>query len=181
MKRGSLRYLLPLAGFVVMVGFLLVGLGLNPRLIPSPLIDKPVPAFTLPRLEDPGRQVSQAALEGEVSLVNVWASWCVSCRQEHPVLMQLAQEHGIPIHGINYKDRRSDALEYLRHGGNPFRWNGHDLDGRVGIDWGVYGTPETFVVDRQGRIRHKHTGPISPRQASEELLPVIERLRGETT
>ena len=180
MSLASLRYLLPLAIFLVIGGFLMAGLGLNPRLVPSPLIDKPVPQFSLPAVEDPARPVGSEALRGEVSLVNVWASWCVSCRQEHPVLVELAERHGVPIYGINYKDERRDALRYLARGGNPYVWSGHDLEGRVGIDWGVYATPETFVIDRHGTIRHKHIGPISPEQARNELLPLIERLRSES-
>lgn len=177
--RASIRYLIPLGVFVAIAVFLLIGLGLNPRLLPSPLIGKPMPQFSLPALDDPERHVGSEALFGDVAVVNVWASWCVSCRQEHPVLMALAREHGVPIYGINYKDPLADATTYLRRVGNPYVWSGHDLDGWAGIEWGVYATPETFVIDRTGTIRYKHIGPISMTLAQTELLPLIERLRSE--
>jgi cytochrome c biogenesis protein CcmG, thiol:disulfide interchange protein DsbE len=123
--------------------------------------------------------VGTEQLRGDVVLFNVWASWCVSCRAEHPVLQALADRHGVPVVGLNYKDKRADALQYLNRLGDPYGWNAHDLDGRVGIDWGVYGTPETFIVDRQGRIRYKHVGPISWQQAEKEILPLIRQIRSE--
>ncbi|MCP1675852.1 cytochrome c biogenesis protein CcmG/thiol:disulfide interchange protein DsbE [Natronocella acetinitrilica] len=174
-----LRYLLPLGVLVVVGGFLFVSLGLNPRLISSPLINQPMPAFDLPTLENGDHMVSAADLNGEPALVNVWASWCISCRQEHPVMMGLVQHYGVTIYGLNYKDKRADAMGYLNYAGNPFVWNAHDLDGRLGIDLGVYGTPETFVIDRHGRIRHKHTGPLSWDQAENEILPILEKLHLE--
>ncbi|MBK1672953.1 DsbE family thiol:disulfide interchange protein [Ectothiorhodospira shaposhnikovii] len=177
MKR--LRYLLPLIIVVVLGGFLMIGLTLNPRLVPSPLVDQPAPRFQLPALEDPERVVGSSDFDGEVVLLNIWASWCVSCRQEHQVLVALANR-GVPIYGLNYKDERSDGLDYLSSMSNPYVWNAHDLEGRVGIDWGVYGTPETFVIDRQGRIRYKHVGPLSWRDAQDKILPMVETLRRET-
>ncbi|MCC5857772.1 MAG: DsbE family thiol:disulfide interchange protein [Ectothiorhodospiraceae bacterium] len=180
MNRSRLVFLLPLLMFLIIGAFLAVGLGLNPRLLPSPLIGKPVPEFDLPTLEQPARRVGHQDLHGQVALVNIWASWCVSCRQEHPLLVELSERHGVTIFGINYKDARDEGLAYLRRGGNPYQWNAHDLDGRAGIEWGVYGTPETYVVDRQGRIRYKHVGPLTRERAEQEILPLIAELEEET-
>lgn len=173
------RYLLPLAIFVVLVGFLAVGLQLNPREVPSPLIDRSAPAFDLPSVRDPDRTVGLADLRQQVSLFNVWASWCVSCRHEHPLLVELSRGSVVPIYGLNYKDTRSDALRWLNSLGDPYEASAFDADGRVGIDWGVYGVPETFVVDRNGVIRHKHTGPISVEDWKSTLLPIIRQLQAE--
>ncbi len=173
------RYLLPLVIFLVLVGFLAVGLQLNPREVPSPLIDRSAPAFNLPSVRDPERTVGLADLKQQVSLFNVWASWCVSCRQEHPLLVELSRRDVVPIYGLNYKDSRSDALRWLNSLGDPYQASAFDEDGRVGIDWGVYGVPETFVVDRNGIIRHKHTGPISVDDWKNTLLPMIRQLQGE--
>ncbi|MCG5513974.1 DsbE family thiol:disulfide interchange protein [Ectothiorhodospira shaposhnikovii] len=177
MKR--LRYLLPLILIMVLGGFMMVGLTLDPRRVPSPLVDQPAPRFQLPALEDPERLVGSSDFDGEVVLLNIWASWCVSCRQEHQVLVAMANR-GVPIYGLNYKDERSDGLNYLRSMSNPYVWNAHDLEGRVGIDWGVYGTPETFIIDRQGRIRYKHIGPLSWQDAQNKILPMVEQLRRES-
>ncbi len=173
------RYLVPLVIFLVLVGFLAVGLQLNPREVPSPLIDRSAPTFNLPSVRDPERTVGLADLKQQVSLFNVWASWCVSCRHEHPLLVELSRRDVVPIYGLNYKDSRSDALRWLNSLGDPYRASAFDEDGRVGIDWGVYGVPETFVVDRNGIIRHKHTGPISVVDWKNTLLPMIRRLQGE--
>ncbi len=173
------RYLVPLGIFLVLVVFLAVGLNLNPREVPSPLIDKPAPAFELPLVKDPERMIGLADLKSDVSLFNVWASWCVSCRQEHPLLVELARRKLVAIYGLNYKDIREDALNWLRRLGDPYTASAFDADGRVGLDWGVYGVPETFVVDRQGIIRYKHIGPLTPQAWEMTLLPVIERLRKE--
>ncbi len=173
------RYLVPLVIFLVLVGFLAVGLRLNPREVPSPLIDRSAPAFNLPSVRDPERTVGLADLKQQVSLFNVWASWCVSCRQEHPLLVELSRRDVVPIYGLNYKDSRSDALRWLNSLGDPYQASAFDEDGRVGIDWGVYGVPETFVVDRNGIIRHKHTGPISVDDWKNTLLPMIRQLQGE--
>jgi cytochrome c biogenesis protein CcmG, thiol:disulfide interchange protein DsbE len=172
------RYMLPLGGFALLILLLWVGLGLNPRHLPSPLVGRPAPAFDLPELVDPAARFSTEDLLGQVSLLNVWASWCVSCRAEHPVLMDLARS-GVAIYAINYKDTRPDALAYLRRGGNPYRAIGFDEDGQVGIDWGVYGTPETFVIGPDGAIHLKHVGPISHQLFTEKILPVIKSLQGD--
>ncbi len=174
-----LRYLLPLGIFLVLVAFLAVGLKLNPREVPSPLINKSAPAFELPTVRDPDRSIGLYDLKREVSLFNVWASWCVSCRHEHPLLVELSRRGIVPIYGLNYKDNRADALRWLDNLGNPYRASAFDADGRVGIDWGVYGVPETFVVDRNGIIRHKHTGPISTEDWKNTLLPIIRDLQAD--
>ncbi len=171
------RFLAPLLAFLALAGLLYKGLSLDPREVPSPLIDKPAPTFSLPRLQQPEVLLGNADFAGKVSLFNVWATWCVACRQEHPVLMELAQR-GIPIYGLNYKDVRSDAQRWLQRFGNPYLANAFDEEGRVGIDWGVYGTPETFIVDKQGIIRHKHIGPLTQKSVDEEILPLIKKLRG---
>ena len=173
-----MRFLIPLVVFIVMVGFLAIGLTLDPREVPSPFIDKPAPAFTLPQVADPNKTLSPADFKGQVALVNVWASWCVSCRQEHPVLLELAKRKLVPIYGLNYKDERQDALGWLDQFGDPYTASAFDADGRVGINWGVYGVPETFVIDRQGIIRHKHTGPVTPEVLETTLLPLIRQLQG---
>ncbi|HEB58539.1 MAG TPA: DsbE family thiol:disulfide interchange protein [Gammaproteobacteria bacterium] len=173
------RFLIPLGIFFVLVGFLYVGLGLNPREIPSPLIGKPAPEFSLPRVREPGQQLARSDLLGQVTLVNAWASWCVSCRQEHHLLMQLARDEHVRIYGINYKDERRDALAYLQQLGDPYVASGHDIRGRVGLDFGVIATPETFVVDKKGIIRYKHTGPISPTAWRETIAPLLKKLEAE--
>ncbi len=145
--------------------------------IPSALIDKPVPAFDLPPIQGRTDGLKTADLQGKVALVNVWASWCPPCRAEHPVLMTLARD-GVPIYGINYKDRPQDALRFLNELGNPFARIGADTDGRVSIDWGVYGYPETFVVDAQGRIRYRHVGPINPGQLDSVIRPILRKVGG---
>lgn len=173
------RFLVPLAIFIALAVLLAVGLERDPRRVPSPLIDKPAPSFTLPSLAAEGATVSPADFEGKVWLLNVWASWCVACRAEHPVLNDLAQRDLVPMVGLNYKDAHADAVRWLRDWGNPYSVVAVDADGRVGIDWGVYGVPETFVIDQRGRIRHKHIGPISPEALEEEIIPWIERLQKE--
>jgi cytochrome c biogenesis protein CcmG, thiol:disulfide interchange protein DsbE len=174
-----LLYFLPVLVFVGVGIGLAVGLTRDPSTLPSALIDKPVPTFALPPIEGmPGEGLSSADLEGQVSLVNVFASWCVPCRSEHPLLMALA-ERGIVINGIDYKDPAEQAAKWLDELGNPFARIGADRDGRVAIDFGVYGVPETFVVDREGRIRHKHVGPLRARDVEEMLLPMLEQLGRE--
>jgi cytochrome c biogenesis protein CcmG/thiol:disulfide interchange protein DsbE len=173
------RYVIPLVLFAVLVAFLAVGLSLNPRLVPSPLIGKPAPEFALPELSDPAKTLSREDLLGKVSLVNVWASWCVSCRVEHPLLMEIAKSGKVQVYGLNYKDERADAMRWLANYGDPYLANGFDQNGRVGIDWGVYGTPETFVVDRRGTIRYKVIGPITEDTWEKELLPLVRKLEGE--
>ena len=172
------RYLIPLIVFVVLVGFLAVGLNLKPREVPSPLIDKPAPDFSLTRLDAPEQKLSLQDLKGQVWLLNVWASWCVACRQEHPLLVELAGQKLVPVYGLNYKDKRDDALAWLRRHGDPYVLSLADTDGLVGIDYGVYGVPETFVIDKQGTIRLKHIGPVTPEALRDTILPMVKKLNG---
>jgi cytochrome c biogenesis protein CcmG/thiol:disulfide interchange protein DsbE len=174
------RYLAPLAAFLALAGLLYKGLSLDPRKVPSPLIDKPAPVFTLPRLKQPEATLGTDDLKGKVSLFNVWATWCVACRSEHPVLMQLAESGKVAIYGLNYKDKREEAKRWLLRYGDPYLANAFDDDGRVGIDWGVYGTPETFIVDQQGVIRHKHIGPLTKEVVRDEILPLVEKLEASS-
>jgi cytochrome c biogenesis protein CcmG/thiol:disulfide interchange protein DsbE len=174
-----MRFLIPLAVFAIMVIFLAIGLTLNPREVPSPLIGKPAPAFNLPQVGEAAKTLSPADFKGQVALINVWASWCVSCRQEHPVLLQLARQGVVPIYGLNYKDQREPAQGWLRQHGDPYVASAFDADGRAGIDWGVYGVPETFLIDRAGIIRHKHTGPVTPAALEQDILPLVRQLQGE--
>ena len=169
--------LVPLVVFMAVVIFLAIGLTLNPREIPSPLIGKPVPEFSLPPVKGRTLGLSSADLKGEVSLVNVFASWCVACRAEHPLFMELKEKGVVPIHGLNYKDRPADAEQWLNELGDPYTRTGADIDGRVAIDWGVYGVPETFVIDRTGRIAHKVIGPLTPQLLQDKVLPLIRELR----
>lgn len=168
--------LIPLV-FLALVAVLGIGLTLDPRKVPSPLIGKPVPEFSLPPVKGRTLGLASADLKGEVSLVNVFASWCVPCRQEHPLFVELKAKGVVPIHGINYKDQPDAAARWLDELGDPYTRTGADLDGRVSIDWGVYGVPETFLVDCEGRIAYKHIGPLTPQIMSEKLMPLIERLR----
>lgn len=168
--------LIPVSIFLFIVVLLGIGLTMNPRLVPSPLVDKPVPEFSLPPVQ--GRKLGLASTDliQEVSLVNVFASWCVACRQEHPLFMELSSKNIVPIHGLNYKDQPQDAAAWLDALGDPYIRTGADIDGRVGIDWGVYGVPETFVIDKTGRIAYKHIGPISRQDWEETLWPLIDKL-----
>jgi cytochrome c biogenesis protein CcmG/thiol:disulfide interchange protein DsbE len=170
------RYLVPLVCFLVLLGFLAAGLRLKPREVPSPLVNKPVPTFRLPTLADPAQQLSPQDLRGKVWILNVWASWCVACRDEHPVLVDFAKAGLVPLYGLNYKDKRPDALGWLAKFGDPYQQSLSDLDGLVGIDLGVYGVPETFVVDRNGVIRYKHIGPVTPEVLRDTIIPLIGRL-----
>ena len=172
------KFLIPLGIFVVLLAFLGIGLTLNPREVPSPLVDKPAPAFSLAQLHAPERVLTPADLKGQVWLLNVWASWCVSCRQEHPLLVELGKANVVPIYGLNYKDQRPDALKWLDQFGNPYTASIMDPDGRVGIDYGVYGVPETFLIDKGGVIRYKQIGPITPEVLQQKLLPMIRSLQG---
>jgi cytochrome c biogenesis protein CcmG/thiol:disulfide interchange protein DsbE len=169
----------PLAVFLALAVLLGVGLTLNPREIPSPLLNRPVPQFELAPVKGRTLGLSTADLRGEVSIVNVFASWCVACREEHPLWMKLSAERIVPVHGLNYKDRPDDAATWLKELGDPYIRTGADIDGRVGIDWGVYGVPETFVVDKQGVIRHKVIGAITPKIVEERLLPIVRQLQAE--
>lgn len=171
------RFLLPLAIFVVLVGFLAVGLTLNPREVPSPLVGKPAPAFSLPQLHDQEKTFSPADMTGQVWLLNVWASWCGGCKEEHPVLMRMAQAGNVPIYGMDYKDRREEALTWLRRHGNPYFLTAVDEAGRIGIDYGVYGVPETYVIDKQGVIRFKQIGPLDDEIVTQKILPLVKELQ----
>ena len=170
------RYLAPFAIFVALIVFFIIGLNRDSREIPSPLINQPAPTFTLQQLQSPGKSFSPADMRGQVWLFNVWASWCVSCREEHPVFVELAKSNLVPIVGLNYKDKSADALQWLMQFGNPYVLSAIDLDGRVGIDYGVYGVPETYVIDKQGVIRMKHIGPVTPKILQDKILPKVREL-----
>jgi cytochrome c biogenesis protein CcmG/thiol:disulfide interchange protein DsbE len=171
------RFLIPLGIFIVLVGFLGIGLNLNPREVPSPLIGKPAPDFKLPLLSDPARQLSPADLRGKVWLFNIWASWCASCRQEHDLLLELARQGSVPIYGMDYKDQPGDAQTVLARYGNPYVETVVDIDGRAGINFGVYGVPETYLIDKGGIIRYKHTGPLTQEILDRKILPLVKELQ----
>ena len=190
------RFLWPLVGFIVLVALLAVGLNLNPREVPSPLVGKPAPSFALARVDDPARSFSPQEMAGKVWLLNVWSTWCVSCRQEHPMLVEMARSGRVTLVGLNYKEIRGDgdfdmdriapedekrmALErataWLKRHGDPYALSVLDLDGRVGIDYGVYGVPETYIIDKAGIIRLKHIGPVTPDVYSSKILPLVAEL-----
>lgn len=172
------RFLVPI-GFFLLVALLWAGLYLDPREVPSPFIGRPAPQFTLPVLEHPEQVISPADMRGQVWMLNVWATWCVSCRAEHEVLLKLARETSIPIIGLNYKDENAAANRWLQQLGSPYVMNAVDAAGRAGIDWGVYGTPETFVIDKSGVIRHKQTGPVSEQILQQTILPLLKQLQAE--
>jgi cytochrome c biogenesis protein CcmG/thiol:disulfide interchange protein DsbE len=176
-NRLRLAGYIPLLVFLVMAVFFAIGLTMNPRDIPSPLIGKPVPEFSLPPVKGRTLGLASADLRGQVSLVNVFASWCVACREEHPLLMGLRDKGVVPIHGLNYKDKPDDAQAWLDQLGDPYTRTGADISGRVAIDWGVYGVPETFVIDRDGRIVHKHIGAITPQALRDTIMPIINKLQ----
>ena len=171
------RFVLPLGIFVVLAGFLAAGLTLNPREVPSPLVDKPVPPFKLAQLAQPELEFSQKDMLGQVWLLNVWASWCVSCRDEHPILVDLARSRVVPVVGLNYKDKPQEAKAWLKKFGDPYLLSVMDQDGRVGIDYGVYGVPETFVIDRAGVIRYKQIGPVTREALEGKILPLVRQLQ----
>ena len=172
------KFLMPLGVFTVLAGLLYVGLGLNPTRVDSPLIDKPAPPFELAQLKKPTETFSPEQMKGQVWLLNVWASWCVSCRYEHPLFMQVARAGVVPLVGLNYKDEREDSIAWLNEHGDPYIVSAYDIEGRVGIDYGVYGTPETYVIDKQGVIRYKHIGPVSPKDMQDTIMPLVKELRG---
>jgi cytochrome c biogenesis protein CcmG/thiol:disulfide interchange protein DsbE len=172
-----LRWSLPLAVFAVIVAFLFVGLYRDPREVPSPLIGKPAPAFSLTELHKPDQRLTTADMRGQVWLLNVWASWCVSCREEHPLLVALAKANVVPVIGLAYKDNPADGIKWLASNGDPYRTSIVDRDGRVGIDFGVYGVPETFVIDKNGIIRYKQIGPITPDALDRTILPLVRKLQ----
>ncbi|MBI4741177.1 MAG: DsbE family thiol:disulfide interchange protein [Betaproteobacteria bacterium] len=171
-----MRRLIPFAIFIVLAIFFAVGLQLNPRELPSPLIGKPAPDFRLALLHEPATQLGPADLRGKVWLLNVWASWCGSCREEHEVLLDLSRRNLLPIYGMDYKDSAESALAWLERLGNPYAATLVDADGRVGIDYGVYGVPETYLIDRSGVIRHKHSGPLTVEALEKTILPLAEEL-----
>lgn len=177
MAGKAARFYIPLIIFGVLAVFLAIGLKLDPRRVPSPLIDKPVPDFSLPLLHQPDVAFSPDQFKGRVWMLNVWASWCVACREEHEVLKTLAGRKEFALVGLNYKDAAPDALNWLARLGDPYELSLSDADGQVGIDWGVYGVPETFVVDADGIIRYKHIGPITPDDVDETFLPLLKRLQ----
>ncbi len=171
-----LKFFVPLIIFGVMVAFLWRGLSLNPREVPSPFINKPAPSFKLSQLHDFQASFTPEEMKGKVWLLNVWASWCVACRAEHPLLMEMARRAEVPLYGLNYKDAPKDAKQWLQQHGNPYKLSVVDFDGRVGIDYGVYGVPETFVIDKQGIIRHKVIGPVSRKSLVEDVMPLVREL-----
>ena len=174
----SLKYLAPLLIFAVIGGFLAAGLKLDPREVPSPLIDKRAPAFSVPRLLSMNGSIGTEELVGRVWVLNVFASWCVACRAEHGLLNDLASKQLVTLVGLNYKDDPSDARSWLRELGNPYDVVAVDSQGQVGLDWGVYGVPETFVIDADGTIRFKHIGPVDARVIEEQILPLVRKLKG---
>ena len=175
MKR---RLFIPLVLFLGLGALLGVGLKLKPREVPSPFIDKPAPAFKLPQLSDAKADFDPAQMKGQVWLLNVWASWCAPCREEHPLLVDAARAKAVPVVGLNYKDDPRAADEWLRKLGDPYQAIAVDRDGRVSIDYGVYGVPETFVIDREGVVRLKHIGPLTPEVWQRQVLPLVQRLQG---
>ena len=170
------RFAIPIAIFVALLLLLGIGLKLDPREVPSPLIGKAAPHFELPELHQAAKTFSERDMLGKVWVLNVWASWCVSCREEHPVLLDLAAKGEVPIYGLNYKDRREDGLAWLKGMGDPYKLSIFDFDGRVGIDYGVYGVPETYVIDKSGVIRYKRIGPLTPEIVKEKVLPLVREL-----
>jgi len=174
--RPMMRFALPLGVFAALVLLLGVGLSLNPREVPSPLIGKPAPPFQLPLLHQPEKSFSPRDMQGKVWVLNVWASWCAACREEHPVLADFARSGETPLYGLNYKDQRNDAIAWLGRYGDPYAASVVDADGRIGIDYGVYGVPETYVIDKQGVIRYKRIGPVTPAILKEKIVPLIAEL-----
>jgi cytochrome c biogenesis protein CcmG/thiol:disulfide interchange protein DsbE len=170
------RFFIPFGIFVALVVMLGVGLSLNPREVPSPFIGRPAPDFRLPHLQEPGKSFSPAEVKGKVWVLNVWASWCAPCREEHPLMTALARSGLAPVVGLNYKDKREDAIRWLKQYGDPYLVSVSDIDGRVGIDYGVYGVPETYVIDKQGVIRYKRVGPVTPEILKEKIAPLIAEL-----
>lgn len=171
------KFILPLALFLVLVAFLAIGLSRDPHEIPSPLVNKPAPAFALPVLSSPQQSFKSAEMRGKVWLLNAWASWCVACREEHPLLLELSRSGVVPIYGLDYKDQPQDALAWLSEFGNPYTLVLSDADGRTGIDFGVYGVPETFVIDRNGVIRYKQIGPVTEEALEKKIIPLVKELQ----
>jgi cytochrome c biogenesis protein CcmG, thiol:disulfide interchange protein DsbE len=174
----SLRFLIPLAVFLALVWFLGAGLSLDPKEVPSPLIGKPAPAFALTQLDNPEKTIRRDDMLGKVWMLNVWASWCVACRQEHPLLVAFSRKKLLPVYGLNYKDERMAGMRWLGNFGNPYDASLFDADGRVGIDFGVYGVPETFIIDREGVIRFKQIGPVTEEVLRTKIEPLVRKLNG---
>ena len=172
----AIKFGIPLAIFFALVGFFAVGLMKDPREVPSPFIGKPAPDFRLEQLHDPKAAFAPAEMKGKVWMLNVWASWCVACRVEHPLLVEMAKQKLVPIVGLNYKDKREDGIRWLRRYGDPYMLSAYDFQGQVGIDYGVYGVPETFLIDKQGVIRYKQIGPITREALDKKILPLIKEL-----
>jgi len=172
-----MRFLIPLVVVAGLISLFWVGLSLNPREVPSPFIDKAAPAFTLETLADAEQPITQLALRGQPQLLNVWATWCGGCRAEHDALLALA-EAGVPIIGLNWKDERQAAQRWLTELGNPYTAVAYDPDNKVGLDYGVYGAPETFVIDAEGIIRHKHIGPLTEQSIRDTIIPLLLELKG---
>jgi cytochrome c biogenesis protein CcmG/thiol:disulfide interchange protein DsbE len=172
----SLKFLLPLALFVGLALLLAAGLGRDPKEVPSPLIGKPAPGFTVAQLDKPEITLKRDDMLGKVWMLNVWASWCVACREEHPLLVEFSRRKLVPVYGLNYKDQRADGLQWLARFGNPYDASLFDFDGKIGIDYGVYGVPETFVVDKQGVIRFKHIGPVTREVLRDKIEPLLRSL-----
>ena len=170
------KSLVPIAAFALLVAVFFKGLQLDPSEVPSPLIGKPAPAFDLPTLKDPAVRITAETLKGQVSLFNVWATWCVGCRQEHETLLAVARAGEVPIYGLNYKDDRVSALDWLQRLGDPYVENAFDAEGLVGIDWGVYGAPETFIIDKDGVVRYKHIGPLTGDIVRSRIMPLVKEL-----
>ncbi len=175
------RFLIPFGLFAILVVFLGIGLTLDPREVPSPLIDKTAPTFELPTLHNPAATFTPQDMRGKVWLLNVWASWCTSCRAEHLVITDLANTGEVAIIGLNYKDQPRDAINWLDKLGNPYIASVSDRQGRAGLDWGVYGVPETFLIDKKGVIRYKHIGPVTREAVAEKILPLVRQLKGEAS
>lgn len=176
--KSKLKFIIPLVVFVALAGFLAVGLKLDPREVPSPLIGKPAPEFRLALLHDENRSIARADMLGKPWILNVWASWCAACQIEHPVLMQYTRIKQVPLIGLNYKDTRANGQAWLTRHGNPYDASLFDQDGRLGIDFGVYGAPETFVIDKAGVIRFKHIGPLTPEVIKQRIDPLLKELQG---
>lgn len=170
------KFLLPLVVFLVLVGMFAVGLNKDPSRIPSPLLGNPAPEYSLPSLQDANQLAGSADFAGKIALVNIWATWCPGCRQEHAFLMELAAENTVPIYGLNWRDSRPEALAWLDTLGDPYQSSAFDADGRVGIDWGAYGAPETFLIDRKGMVVHKHIAPLTREIWERDFVPKIQQL-----
>ncbi|MDD2775178.1 MAG: DsbE family thiol:disulfide interchange protein [Gallionella sp.] len=174
-----IRFILPFVIFVILSVFLYKGLGRDTREVPSPLVNKAAPAFVLPKLSEPDQKFSPADMKGKVWLLNVWASWCGACKDEHPILMELSKQNIVHIIGLDYKDKREDGEATLQRAGDPYTLTISDVDGKVGFDYGVYGVPETYVIDKQGVIRYKLIGAVNPENLTQTILPLVKELQAK--